>query len=243
MSDNRPQSDAEVDWTRFHSQDESWRTRLLGDLSTAFAIPRYVDLFFETFGEDRALTFLEVGAGNGEVPRRVLDRDPECVSRYTTSEIFPEGARWLRSVGLPSLSSDALHLPFRDRSFDAVISYDVLHHVSDPFLMAREMARVSRGRLFLTESNGLSVGRKLMEQTEGHRATGERSYTPRQYRRFFAKAGPLRDFRIRPFLFPLPGGTPKPLLQPLILFNHIIERVPFFRWQCSNVVMTVEFES
>lgn len=239
----RPKSDAEVDWTRLHSADASWRTRLLGDLSEAFAIPRYVELFLQTFGGSRGLSFLEVGAGNGEVPRRVAALAPGCVERYVVSELFVDGARWLRDRGLTACVADALHLPFADGAFDAVLSYDVLHHVSDPWRMAREMLRVSRGRLLLTEANGLSVGRKLMERTAGHRAAGERSYTPWQYRRFFAEAGwPLTGFRIRPFLFPVPGGVPRPLLQPLVWFNRAVEIVPLARWQCSNVWMTVQVE-
>lgn len=241
MSSKRHKSDAEVDWTLLHSADASWRTRLLGDLSEAFAIPRYVELFLKTFGTRKGLRILEVGAGNGEVPRRLKELTPDCIEDYAVSELFPEGAQWLRSLGLTSFVADAQELPFADNSFDAVISYDVLHHVSDPHRMAREMLRVSRGSLLLTESNGLSLGRKFMEQTAGHKAAGERSYTPWQYRRFFAAAGwPLHSFRIRPFLFPVPGGVPTLLLPPLIMFNKLIEHVPLACWQCSNVWMTVE---
>ena len=58
---------------------------MLGDLSEAFAIPRYVDLFLQTFGSDRGLRFLEVGAGNGEVPRRLQELAPPCVGGYFVS--------------------------------------------------------------------------------------------------------------------------------------------------------------
>jgi SAM-dependent methyltransferase len=236
-------SDADVDWTSLHSPDASWRTRLLGDLSEAFAIPRYVEIFLRNFGQERGLRFLEVGAGNGEVPQQVQELSPPCVGEYVVSELFTEGANWLRSQGLTVCVADAQQLPFADDSFDVVISYDVLHHVSDPYRMASEMLRVSRGRLLLTESNGLSLGRKLMEQTAGHRAAGERSYSPWQYRRFFAAAGwRLRSFQVRPFLFPVPGGVPSPLLKPLIFFNRVIEHVPLVRWQCSNVWMTVDVD-
>jgi len=238
----KPKSDREVDWTRLHSQEQSWRTRLLGDLSTQFAIPRYVELFLETFGDGAGYRFLELGAGNGEVPLRLKEIETSCVGKYWTSELFVEGARWLKEQGLDSCVADALCIPFKDSAFDAVISFDVLHHVSDPYQMASEMVRVSRGRLLLTEANGLSLGRRLMELTPGHRTAGERSYPPWQYRTFFARAGcELTRFAIRPFLFPIPGGVPPGLLGPLIAFNKMIEKTPFFRWQCSNVCIQVEF--
>jgi SAM-dependent methyltransferase len=238
----RSKTDDQVDWTHFHSLDQSWRTRLLGDLSAQYAIPRYVELFMDTFGADQGCRFLELGAGNGEVPLEIRDLAPACVDRYWVTELFHEGTRWLDEQGLLALSADAQHIPFSNSSCDAVISFDVLHHVSDPYLMAREMVRVSRGKLLLVESNGLSLGRKLMELTPGHRAAGERSYTPWQYRAFFAATCRLTRFEIHPFLFPFPGGVPPALLRALIAFNQTIEKVPFFRWQCSNVSIQIEFE-
>ena len=47
---------------------------------------------------------------------------------------------------------------------------------------------------------------------------------------------------IKPFLFPFPGGVPPALLRPLIAFNRGIEKTPFFRWQCANVSIQIEFE-
>jgi len=238
----RIKSDAQVDWTHFHSPDQSWRTHLLGELSAHYAIPRYVELFMDTFGADENLHFLELGAGNGEVPLQIRDLAPACIDRYWVTELFREGTRWLGAQGLSACAADAQHIPLSDSTCDAVISFDVLHHVSDPYLMAREMVRVSRGKLLLVESNGLSLGRKLMELTPGHRAAGERSYTPWQYRAFFAAACHLTRCEIHPLLFPFPGGVPPALLRALIAFNQTIEKVPFFRWQCSNVSIQIEFE-
>lgn len=47
-------------------------------------------------------------------------------------------------VGYPNIDVLAVNqnLPFKDESFDAVISMDVLEHVTDPFAAAREIARV-----------------------------------------------------------------------------------------------------
>jgi hypothetical protein len=36
--------------------------------------------------------------------------------------------------------------------------------------------------------------------------------------------------------------VPPALLRALIVFNRVIEKTPFFRWQCSNVSIQIEFE-
>lgn len=49
---------------------------------------------------------------------------------------------------VPYVSTDVLaaaeQLPFKDNTFDAVISYAVLEHLKDPFLAAREMVRTAK---------------------------------------------------------------------------------------------------
>jgi SAM-dependent methyltransferase len=198
-------------------------------------------LFRQAFADWPASRFLELGAGNGEITVRLAQVCPALLAHYVVSERFLTAAGWLRRQGLLACVLDARHIPFADCSFDAVIAFDVLHHVAETQRMAGEMARVARRRLFLVEANGLSLGRKAMELTAGHRAAGERSYTPWQYRAIFARAtGRLCRFEAHPFLFPLPGGVPASLLASWVRLNRVLERVPLLRWQCSNVWIRID---
>jgi len=232
---------ADVDWAGIHRPDQSWRTKLIGDLSSDYVMPRYVALFEKYLRRPGRFSFLELGAGNGEMAKRILEKKFDFVSRYAVSENFPEGVVWLKEKGLEAIQADAQNLPFEDGAFDVVHCFDVMHHVDDPRKMAREMLRTARGRLFLTESNGLSVGRKLMELTPAHRRAGERSYTPGQYRSFFNCAGfRIVHFEIHPFVFPL--YLPAYFSGMVKSFNQWIEGVPLLNWQCSNVYIYIEYE-
>jgi hypothetical protein len=231
-----------VAWENVHAEDASWRKKLVGEISDAFILPRYIRLFYDTFGDLRGKDFVEVGSGNGENSKGVIAGDKTgVIRRYLTTEVFPDGVAWLRKQGLDAEQASAEALPFPDASFDGVIEFDVMHHVDHPRNMAREMMRVGRGRLLLTESNGLSIPRKLLELTPARKAAGERSYTPWRYRSFFDGHAGYRvtRFTIYPFLFPF--KCPSWFLPALVAFNRAIEYVPFFRWQCSSVVILVDY--
>lgn len=229
-------------WSEIHQQDRSWRAQLIGDINEVFVVPRYVELFYDTFGDARGEDFCEIGAGMGDLSAAVLAANRGQVRRYVTSERFQAGVDWLKDRGLEAVIADAERLPFRDAEFHNSVEFDVMHHVDNPRAMARELMRVAQKKVLLVESNGLSVFRKIKERAAHYRAAGERSYTPWQYRRFFEEHPGYRvtRFSIFPFLFPF--KVPKPLLGPLVGFNQAIEEVPVLRWSCSSVAITVEFE-
>ena len=52
-----------------------------------------------------------------------------------------------------------LQLPFPDASFDAVCEFGVLHHVEHPNAVVREMLRVSKTAIFLSDTNRFGRGR------------------------------------------------------------------------------------
>ena len=242
MSETNRAHTAASEWGTIHREDESWRKQLIGEISDAFVVPRYVKLFYDTFGSGRDQDFFEVGSGQGDLCTAILRENRGQIRRYVVSDYFEESVGWLRAKGLEAVQADAQALPCADAEFDAVIDFDVMHHVVRPRDMAREMMRAGRGRALCVESNGMSVPRRLLELTPGHRAAGEKSYTPWQYRGFFEGHPGYRvtKFAIYPFLFPF--KVPHAVLPALIRFNQIIEKVPVARWQCSSVVITVEYE-
>ncbi len=230
------------DWASIHTKDASWRKQLIGEINDLFVVPRYVKLFYDTFGNRRGQEFLEVGAGNGDLSRAVLAANKGEIAKYVASDSSSGTVAWLRELGLEAIHADAQALPCGDAEYDAVIDFDVMHHVDDPRAMAREMMRVGRGRALLVESNGLSIPRRLRELTPGHRAAGERSYTPGRYRSFFQghPGYAVTRFTIYPFLFPF--KCPRQLLGALVWFNLRVEHLPLIRWQCSSVAIVVEYE-
>jgi SAM-dependent methyltransferase len=61
-----------------------------------------------------------------------------------------------RHRGSRRLQVDAFRLPFRDRSFDLVFCWELLHHVSQPHEVLAEMARVSNQWVIVCEPNPLN---------------------------------------------------------------------------------------
>ena len=105
---------------------------------------------------------LELGSGSGAMAAALLDRYPEI--RLTATDVDPA----MRAAATSRLAhygqraevreADATQLPFGDASFDAVISFIMLHHVIDWEQALAEIARVLR-------PGGLFAGYDLVEST------------------------------------------------------------------------------
>jgi ubiquinone/menaquinone biosynthesis C-methylase UbiE len=104
-------------------------------------------------GEDLHGDVLELGSGSGAMAAVLLDRYPDI--RLSATDVDPamlDAAR--RRLGrfgdrVTVREADATRLPFDDGSFDAVVSFIMLHHVIDWEAALAEVARVLRpgGRL------------------------------------------------------------------------------------------------
>jgi ubiquinone/menaquinone biosynthesis C-methylase UbiE len=98
----------------------------------------------------RVRKVLDLGCGTGML-LSLLARRSEFVVGVDSSPEMLELARKRRGSAALVLA-DADHLPFADRSFDAVISVTLLQNMPDPAATVREVARVAKpeGILILT---------------------------------------------------------------------------------------------
>lgn len=113
----------------------------------------------EVFG--RVESVLDVGAGTGRALAKLKARWPDA----RVVGIEPVAA--LREIGYGKgiargelLAGDVLELGYGDDAFDYVIETGVLHHVRDPVAAVREMVRVARLGVLISDSNNVGQGRR-----------------------------------------------------------------------------------
>jgi ubiquinone/menaquinone biosynthesis C-methylase UbiE len=219
-----------------YSDSQSFRLDWEGDISIKYKLPKYINTFItEVVDKERALSILEVGSGDGEITNEILKRCEGKEILYFTSEVTSSGAKNIKQRGIRVFQTSAMQISAVNGCVDTCISFDVMHHVKNPERMAEEMMRVTNRSVFLIESNRLSLGRVLLENTEKYKSVGEYSYYPWEYKRFFLNAG-ARKVIIKPFLFIMPKMT-GPLMPLAIFTSELLERIPLLRWQCSGVMI------
>jgi SAM-dependent methyltransferase len=108
-------------------------------------------------------------------------------------------ARVLREAGLdvvtidsapgmqPTVVSRAEEIPFADSSFDVVACRVAVHHFQDPAAAVKEMARVSRALVLV--SDNLFMGEEGEEADRLRDPTHVRNYSEDEWREMFASAG------------------------------------------------------
>ena len=118
---------------------------------------------------------LDVATGGGHVARRFRDAGLEVVSLDPAPGMEPD------------VVAPAEKLPFDDGSFDLVACRVAAHHFEDVRAAVREMARVSRDLVLV--SDNLFVDEQAEEADRVRDASHVRNYTEDEWRSFFAEAG------------------------------------------------------
>jgi SAM-dependent methyltransferase len=117
--------------------------------------------FLERAGVEVRGRVLDAGCGGGGMPLSLAE-EAGLVLGIDPAERFQDaGVRLGRERGLGNLKfalADGMFLPFRDGTFDLVLSHAVIEHVADAPLYLRECARVLRpgGHVYLSTAPYLS---------------------------------------------------------------------------------------
>jgi SAM-dependent methyltransferase len=103
---------------------------------------------------------LDVGAGTGRGLTFLMKHRPNLTIRGIEPVDEPRDVAYSEGIPADSLTAGSgYELPFPDGSFDIVAECGVLHHVERPELFVREMLRVARYVVFLSDTNNLGQGR------------------------------------------------------------------------------------
>jgi len=87
---------------------------------------------------------LDVGAGDGQVARLVMDQRPDV--RIRGVDVMARTKSYI-----PVEIFDGTHLPYTDREFDAAMMVDVLHHAADQEALLRELVRVVKSAVVIKD--------------------------------------------------------------------------------------------
>lgn len=107
-----------------------------------------------------ASSVLDTGCGTGLAMRFLQHQLPELrVHGNDPSEDLlgvAMGSHGIRAEQLECISSESL--PYADESFDVVLETGVLHHVPTPERVVKEMLRVARRAVFISDQNYYGMG-------------------------------------------------------------------------------------
>jgi SAM-dependent methyltransferase len=103
-------------------------------------------------------SLIDIGSGTG---RAILDlkqrHDIDCIGIEPVEALRAQGhAKGLTTEELRD--GDVLKLDFPDNSVDIVCAFAVLHHVKDHKRAVREMCRVARKAVFISDANNFGQG-------------------------------------------------------------------------------------
>jgi ubiquinone/menaquinone biosynthesis C-methylase UbiE len=180
-------------WNAIYSANQSSRYANEGDIGIYYRLPKFIEMFKKNIPQINGFKILEIGGGLGETCDNLRSAFDGEAFEYTVTEYSPNAVNVLREKygkcdNVAVQEADAENLPFANKSFDVVCAFDVMHHVSKPQKMAREMIRVSKRYIFMCEPCGLSLVRKTTELTKRSKELGERSYTPNEICKLFQMA-------------------------------------------------------
>ena len=109
-----------------------------------------------------AQSVLDIGTATGRNLRELKEALPHLsiCGVEPVRALIDQAIRRDNLIHGPILQAKGEALPFRDASFDVVCEFAVLHHTSRPEAVMKEMLRVARKCVFISDSNRFGQGSK-----------------------------------------------------------------------------------
>lgn len=112
------------------------------DFANEYETARRLDLIYNRLLSDdevRGRRLLDAGAGGGHFSAAAAERGADVWSLDMGQQLLTQVARKCRTY---RIIGSIMDLPFADKSFDVVVSTEVIEHTPDPVRGVRELARV-----------------------------------------------------------------------------------------------------
>ncbi len=112
-----------------------------------------------TLGKELGIqTYLDVGCGTGRGVAFLLKNSFNAYGVELSQSLLRQAIQKNDVPAHRLLYGNGLSLPFKENSFDAVCAFGLLHHIKHPNLVVKEMMRVARKVIFLSDSNRFGQG-------------------------------------------------------------------------------------
>ena len=139
-------------------------------------------------------TVLDVGGGHGQLVQTLLDRQCQLTVFGSSSVCHVRLKTHVQNESLGYVTGDLLNLPFKDSSYDMVISVRLISHIEDWQQLIKEFTRVAKNVVVLDYPSLLSLNVltpllfRLKRKIEGDTRT-YRSFFEQEIAREFNRQG------------------------------------------------------
>jgi ubiquinone/menaquinone biosynthesis C-methylase UbiE len=137
----------------------------------AHSVQESFDFIREAARLDGTQSVLDAGCGPGLVCCALAPHCREITGVDVTKAMIDEAGRRAEEAGLENtrfVEGDMAALPFADEPFDVAVSRYVFHHLENPLVVLREMARVTRpgGRIVICDASPAAACRENYDRFE-----------------------------------------------------------------------------
>ena len=199
-----------------------------------------VENVYSMLNVKRGERILDIGCGTGYTSLRYpgfKENENEITSMDISKNEIMLAKKYAVNSGETKdfIIADALHLPFKDDSFDAAFCIYVLHHIKEHKKVLDEMSRVSK-KICCIEPNNINPLQIIYQRTHLAKMRGDiKAFYLSGLKKDMISAN-LKNIKTRRILFTVPffRGI---LLKINLKIEPILEQIPLINCICGSLVV------